>query len=208
MRRHEYQLASSGTEDARKPFRRSRQPDLYSVEVESFDVDTRPELPRLHHESHAVPESMKIVYLEAMESLLRDRLQLTWGRVQQQEEMEYERIVEHFTRMRQNRKPAISGNILEAFEGFVDKFEGDVAYVTLKTASGEKIYGEYPASELKVKGIREFRRFKCWTVEVGSCVEFVMESISDQELSEQRERELNEWLLKSLGDDDAPQNDY
>ena len=104
MRRQEYQFASPGTEEPRKPFRRSRQPDLYRVEIESFDVDTRPELPRLHHETNAVPESMKIVYLEAMKSLLRDRLQLTWGRVQQQEEIEYERIVEHFTRTNQNRR--------------------------------------------------------------------------------------------------------
>jgi hypothetical protein len=102
----------------------------------------------------------------------------------------------------------VTGNVLEEFEGFVDKFDGEVAHVTLKTSSGETFYGEYPAAELKAQGIRERRRFKCWTVEMGPRVEFVMEPIPDQQLSEERERQLDEWLRKSLGDDDAPQNDY
>jgi hypothetical protein len=107
-----------------------------------------------------------------------------------------------------SRLTRISGNVLEEFEGFVDQWDGDVAHVTLKTQSGETFYGKYPAAELKAQGIRERRRFKCWTVEVGSGVEFVMEPIPDRELSEERERQIDEWLRKSLGDDDAPQNDY
>jgi hypothetical protein len=156
------------------------------------------------------PSAAKLVYLEAMRSLLRDRLQLTWGRVQQKEEMEYEPLVEWVTVLRQlrSRLTRISGNVLEEFEGFVDQWDGDVAHVTLKTQSGETFYGKYPAAELKAQGIRERRRFKCWTVEVGSGVEFVMEPIPDRELSEERERQIDEWLRKSLGDDDAPQNDY
>jgi hypothetical protein len=176
-----------------------------------------------HHASTPAPEthdldspiqpfdglSEKLVYLEARQSLLRDRLQSTWGRVQQQEEMEYEPFVERVTLLRrQSRRNRIRGNILEGFEGFVDQFDGDVAHVTLKTQSGETFYGEYPAADLKAQGIREHRRFQCWTVEVGSGVEFVIEPIPDRELSEDRERQIDEWLQKSLGDDDAPQHDF
>jgi hypothetical protein len=145
-----------------------------------------------------------------MQSLLRDRLQSNWGRVQQQGEMEYEPFVERVTLLK--RPPTwltrISGNVLEEFEGFVDQYDGDDAHVTLKTQSGETIHGVYPASDLKAVGIREHRRFKCCTVEVGSSVQFVIEPIPDQELSQERERQIDEWLRNSLGDDDAPQNDY
>jgi hypothetical protein len=132
------------------------------------------------------------------------------GSFQQKEEMEYELIVELVTFLRRlrSRMTRISGTVLEEFEGFVDKFDGGVAHVTLKTESGETFYGEYPAAELKAQGIRERRRFKCWTVEVGPSVEFVMEPIPDREISEERERQIDEWLRESLGDDDAPQNDY
>ncbi len=221
MRRHDYQLATSGREDARKERRRFRHPELYRDEEEFSDVDNVVVICPAHHGCASAtetdnrslsappvePASTKIVYLETKKVLLQDLLQSTWGRIQQQEEIEYERIVELFTRLRKTRTPTQGRNILEAFEGFVDQFAGAIAYVTIKTGSGEKIYGEYPAVELKVKGIRERGRFRCWTVEVGNSVEFVMEPLPDQEISEDRERQIDEWLQKSLGDDDAPQND-
>ena len=153
------------------------------------------------------PSSAKLVYLEAARALLRDRIQVTWGRVQQIEEMVYELFVE-VAKFKRPQSRLIKGKVLEEFDGFLDKFDGDVAHVTLKTKSGEMFYGEYPAAELKAQGIRERRRFKCWTVEVGTGVEFVMEPTPDRELSEERERQIDEWLHNSLGDDDAPQNDY
>lgn len=86
-------------------------------------------------------------------------------------------------------------NVLEEFEGFVDRFDADIAHVTLKTMSGETFYGEYPAAELKAMGIGERRRFKCWTVEHGSSVNFVMEPIPDAAISDYRERQIDQWLL-------------
>jgi hypothetical protein len=220
MRRHQY----PSREDVRKERRRPRHGEVYQVEGESFNADNMVVYCPRHHGGTTAPEthvhysqvqpvdpaSAKLVYLEAMQALLRDRLQSTWGRVQQKEEMEYEPIVELVTLLRRlpSRMTRVIGNVLEEFEGFVDKFEGDVAHATLKTQSGETFYGEYPAAELKAQGIRERRRFKCWTVEVGPGVEFVMEPIPDRELSEERERQIDEWLRESLGDDDAPQNDY
>ncbi len=223
MRRHQFKLASPGWEDARKDRRRSRLADVYHVEGEPFTSDNAIIVCPAHHGSAAPeaddhlpqaqpvdPAAAKLVYLESMQALLRGRLQSTWGRVQQNEELEYEPIVELVTLLRRvrSRMTRVAGNVLEEFEGFLDKFDGDVAHVTLTTGSGETFYGEYPAAELKAHGVRERRRFKCWTVEVGPSVEFVMEPIPDRALSEDRERQLDEWLRQSLGDDNAPQNDY
>src|ERR1700753_2697710 len=49
--------------------------------------------------------------------------------------------------------------ILEEFEGFVDRFEGDVAHITLKS-SKEVFWAEFSVAKLKAKGIHEHRRFK------------------------------------------------
>jgi hypothetical protein len=96
---------------------------------------------------------------------------------------------------------------LEEFLGFVDQIDGDVAYVTLTPATGEKLYGEYPAAELKARGIHERRRFRCWTIEAGTRVEFDLEPIPDCEVSAERERAIEENLRALLGDDDGPQDD-
>jgi hypothetical protein len=223
MRRHEFLLVL-GREDARKERKRALRGELYDIEWESLCADSAVFVCLAHHGSTSSPDTQeiwshtqpvdpsfaKLVYLEATQALLRDRLQPTWGRVQQKEELEYEPIVKLVAVLRRLRSQMTkqSENVLEEFEGFVEKFDNDVAHVTLKTKSGEIFYGEYPAIELKAQGIRERRRFKCWTVEVGPSVEFVMEPIPDRELSEERERQIDEWLQKSLGDDDAPQNDY
>jgi hypothetical protein len=98
--------------------------------------------------------------------------------------------------------------ILEEFEGVVDKFDNDIAHVTLTTKTGETFYGEYPSHELKAQGIHERRRFKCRNVEVGSHVEFVLEPIPDVVISPEDEQKLDADLSLALGEDDAPQNDY
>jgi hypothetical protein len=221
MRRHEFQLAP-GREDTRRERRLGRHgSELYQFEERASQTDDMIVLCVAHHGRSLAPEdrdlisrnqsidsgSAKRVYLEAMQMLLRDRLQSTWGRVQQKAEMEYEPIVEAILKRLRSRLTRINGNVLEEFEGFVDQFEGDAAHVTLKTQTGEMFYGEYPAADLKAHGVRERRRFRCWTVEVGSGVEFVMEPLPDRELSEEREREIDQWLRNSLGDDDARQND-
>jgi hypothetical protein len=97
---------------------------------------------------------------------------------------------------------------LEEFVGFVDQIDGDMAYVTLTSQTGETLYGEYPASELKARGIHERRRFKCRTIDAGSHVEFDLEPIPDREVSEERERAIRDDIRKSLGDNDGPQDDY
>jgi len=222
MRRHDYQLAPSGREAVRKERRRTWGLEVYRVQGESvpannvslldrFDDGNAAPLEARDHYSHAQPAdpgSAKLVYLETVRALLRDRLQATWGRVQQCEELEYDRIVDLVLARAHVHLAKNIGKILEEFEGFLEKFDSDVAYVTLKTPSGEILHGEYPAVELKAKGIREHRRFKCWTVEVGTDVKFVVAPIPDQQLSKEREWEIRKLLEESLGDDAAEQNDY
>jgi hypothetical protein len=89
--------------------------------------------------------------------------------------------------------------ILEEFEGFVDQIDGDVAHVTLKTRAGEVLYGEYPAAEFRARGIHERRRFKCRTIDGGLNVEIDLEAIPDREVSEERERAIEEELQELLG---------
>lgn len=86
--------------------------------------------------------------------------------------------------------------ILEEFEGFVDKFDGNLAHITLKTKDGEIIWAEYPTSILLTKGIREHRRFKCSTVEVEGKVELKFEAIPDCEVDEKAlDKKLKELLM-------------
>ncbi len=193
--------------------KRSRCAEDYRVESDPIDARSA-ESPRTEkHGSAPVidldeappPDSArnKRLYLETVQKLLREVLQSNWGRVQQREEMEYEALVELAASLRKlessGAKPR--GKILEEFEGFLEKYDGNVAYVTLTTDAGETIHGEYPAPELKAEGVRERRRFKCWTVEAGSDVKFVVHPIPDVIVSEAEERQLDEWLRESLGDD-------
>jgi hypothetical protein len=118
-------------------------------------------------------------------------------------EMDYEPLGEPAAALkRQGARP-----VLEEFLGFVDQIDGDVAHVTLTAQTGEKLYGEYPAAELKARGIHEHRRFKCRTIEAGLGVEFDLEPIPDCEVSEERERAIEAELRELLGDDDGPQDD-
>jgi hypothetical protein len=161
-------------------------------------------------EQSSNPLSAKVLYLEAMQAQVRDRFQETWGRVQQKGEMEYEPFVAFVAALKRLRArlSAETRTVLEEFVGFVDQIDADVAYITLKPQTGEALNGEYPAAELNAKGIYERRYFKCRTIEAGSHVEFDLEPIPDRELSEERERAIEDRLRKSLGDDDGPQDDY
>ncbi|HWL08246.1 MAG TPA: hypothetical protein VNQ76_07575 [Planctomicrobium sp.] len=175
-----------------------------------YDVDiTMPEVLDFYFQAPSAEHSSdKHAFLETMRALIGGQFLPTWGRVQQKEELEYERLIEQVAVSQPAHLQGYVENVLEEFEGFVEKFEGGVAHVTLKTQTGETLYGEYPAVELKTNGIRERRRFKCWTVERGSSVDFMMQPIPDRELSNDRVRQIDDWLQESLGDDDALQNDY
>lgn len=222
MLRNQFQLASFSQEDARKECWHPWKADVYhaygsAITTANGGIDcprrylntTMPETnDRFLQVQPVDPAAAKLVYLEAMQALLRDRFQPTWGRVQQMEEMEYERLVEAVTFIKRlrSRLTELTGNVLEEFEGFVDQFDGEVAYVTLKTPSGETFYGQYPTAELMARGIRERRRFVCKTVEAGSQVTIDLEAIPDLEVSEDRERVIEEKLRELLGDENDNAN--
>jgi hypothetical protein len=165
--------------------------------------------------SEAIPSEItedKSLFREASLLYRPYRLLSTWGRIQRQEEVDYAKFLQ-FTDL----PPAatafgeggyeFSGDILEAFDGFVDKIDGEIAYVTLKTGSGELLWIECPVTQLQNAGIRERRRFKCWTVTDGSEVRLEMCRIPDALFTADDERRLEQRLRRQLGDDDAPQND-
>jgi hypothetical protein len=93
--------------------------------------------------------------------------------------------------------------VLEEFDGFVDRVEGNVAYVTLLSSTGEMLCGEYPISELEDKGIRERRRFKCLTVDTGEAVKLELYSVPDCEVTEEQEGVIREEIDRALGDDEG-----
>lgn len=92
--------------------------------------------------------------------------------------------------------------ILERFEGFVEQIQNDTAYVSLKSEYGDILYGQYPASKLTQMGIFERRRFTCITKNVGGKVHVCLTPIPDIELSDQREREIQQEIERALGSDD------
>jgi hypothetical protein len=154
---------------------------------------------------------MKELYLKIREAGLKNQLQLTWGRIQQKDESEYEKLlVEIVTSLgfaiaadEEEREK----RVLEKFEGVLDKIEGDVAHVTLTSKlHGDVLLGEFTAAEMAAAGIRQGRRFECLVVDVGNSTETELKSIPDRKLSAERRREIEEALSK-LGDPDAPQSD-
>lgn len=91
-----------------------------------------------------------------------------------------------------------SATVLESFRGFVHGIDGDTAFVTLTSDTGEELIGEYPARELEAIGIRERRRFICQTVKADGEVEVRFQSIPDIEVTPEEEaaihRELDELI--------------
>jgi hypothetical protein len=152
--------------------------------------------------------TMKELYLEIREAGLKGRLQATWGRIQQEGETEYEQLLaEIVTRLGFALAEDGKKQVLEEFEGVLDKIEGDIAHVTLTSKlNSEVLLGEFTAAEMSAAGIRQGRRFECRVVAVGNSTETELKSIPDRKLSAERKREIQEALSK-LGDPDAPQSD-
>ncbi len=88
--------------------------------------------------------------------------------------------------------------VLEKLQGFVDKIDFETAYVTFTTEDGEELLGEYPANELKEKGIRENRRFFCKTVEVNGKIHVRVEAIPDIEVLSDEQETIKSRIEKLL----------
>ena len=226
MKRNEFFVAPREKEDqakARSDFRQAERRRstgygwmCYSATPEKYlavaDVKHAELFLHFHESAHVL--SSKVFYLFAVHILDRERLQPSWGRIQQQGEVDYDLIVSLLARHRKRewlaaRQPSRRRVALEEFEGFVEEVDDEVAYVTLKDKTGQKLQGEYPASELETLGIHERRRFYCRTFDVGGGnVKIELSAIPDRQVSEERQRAIDEELRRAMGGDDGPEDDY
>jgi hypothetical protein len=87
----------------------------------------------------------------------------------------------------------------ERFEGFVEKVEEDVAYVTLESERGERLHGPYPADELAAKGVGERDRFWLTLTDAGDSVRFDLQLIPRKVISPERQRQIRQEIELSLG---------
>ena len=87
----------------------------------------------------------------------------------------------------------------EQFEGFVEKVEEDVAYVTLDSERGERLQGPYPADELAARGVGERDRFRLTLTDAGDSVRFDIQLIPRQAISPERQRQIRQEIEQSLG---------
>jgi hypothetical protein len=100
------------------------------------------------------------------------------------------------------RKPAS-----ERFEGFVERLEEDVAYVSLESERGERLQGPYPADDLAAKGVGERDRFWLTLTDVGDSVRFDIQLIPRKTISAERQREIQQEIEQALGGY-TPDDDY
>jgi hypothetical protein len=154
----------------------------------------------IRREDLQVPEIRRTDYkalaLESAKSGGRDNLRLNWGRMQLANEAAYACISPAPVRRLEKK------TVLESFEGFVDQIVGDIAFVTLNSEHGDTLIGQYPADKLAEKGIRERRRFKCDTVEVGGKVRVELAAIPDAVLSAAEEQAIRDEIEQLFGPDE------
>ena len=96
--------------------------------------------------------------------------------------------------------PGIEGNtVLETFDGFVDRIEGDTAFVTLQSrANGDVEEGTYSASQLARMGIHEQSCFVFKTVDVGNAIRPVFEPVPQEPVAAEVVREIDSRIVQPL----------
>lgn len=95
-------------------------------------------------------------------------------------------------------EPAAQVTSLEEFQGFVEKIEGDKAYVRLDTIRGERLCGPYPADELTALGIGERDRFLLKAIDVRGAVRFDAVLIPRKKISPEWQRQIREEIEAGL----------
>jgi hypothetical protein len=93
--------------------------------------------------------------------------------------------------------------VLETFDGFVDRIEGETAFVTLQSrANGDVEEGTYPASELAKMGIHEQSCFVFKTVNLGNAIRPVFEPVPQKPLADEVLREIDSKIDQVLPHED------
>ena len=85
---------------------------------------------------------------------------------------------------------SVEPEIWEELQGFVEKIEGDKAYIHLDSQSGERLCGSYPAGELTAVGIGERDRFLLQAIGVEGAIRFEALLIPRKRISPTRQREI------------------
>lgn len=89
--------------------------------------------------------------------------------------------------------------VLETYSGLVDRIEGNEAYLTLWTDTGERFFGHYDAAQLATRGIGEGDRFRCVVRRSGMTVVVDVEPLPMVPRSAARWHELGEEARSLLG---------
>jgi len=96
--------------------------------------------------------------------------------------------------------------VLETFHGFVDRIDGDNAYVTLHTPEGTDISGPIESSKLAEMGIGEQQRFTCRTI-VDSIAPHGVDIVVDRVISDEEFQALLSGIRQEFEDYDI-RDDY
>jgi hypothetical protein len=105
---------------------------------------------------------------------------------------------------RNGSRSALSESILEHFDGFVDRIDGDTAYVTLKSREhGDVLYGQYPAALLSSKGVGDQERFICKTVGASETTRIEIAGVPAAVVTDEQLRAIDEEIERILPSDDS-----
>ena len=100
-------------------------------------------------------------------------------------------------------KAADSATVLETFDGFVDRIEGQTAFVTIQSReNGDVEAGTYSAPELGKLGIQEQSCFVFKTVKVGDAIRPVFEPVPQEAIADEVVREIDAMIDKALPRED------
>jgi hypothetical protein len=108
-----------------------------------------------------------------------------------------------FERIEGTKQPEVD-IVLETYDGFVDRIEGDTAFVTLQSrANGDVEEGTYTASELAKMGIHEHSCFVFKTLRTESGLVPVIEACRNQAIADEVVREIDAKIDQALPSEDS-----
>jgi hypothetical protein len=84
---------------------------------------------------------------------------------------------------------------LEELDGYVERIDGDKAYVTLESRkTGDVLHGEYPAAQLADKGIGEQGRFLVRTVARGEWTRVDIDAVPARKVTDEEAADIAERI--------------
>lgn len=89
--------------------------------------------------------------------------------------------------------------VLECFQGFVDRIEGLVAYVTLESEQRTRLTGPYPAADLTAAGVGAGDRFSLTTIASGDSVQFEIMPVPPLLVSGEEQQAILQRIKQRLG---------